>query len=778
MVFVATNGLGNSGIFASSANSLAILLPNQDSDGDGLTNAQEIALGTNPLNPDTDGDGMPDGWEVHFGTNPLVNDASNPSAAADGLTNLQEYMGGTDPTNKDRTVPAVNSLSSVTDSKGTVINSALVLVFNHAMLNQTQIAALQALLAKDTNGTLTVTGGGTNVTGTVTFSSDGTQITFQPGQNLAISTTYTVTATAFRTTTGILMAAPFTGTFTTNAIADLTPPVITRTSPTSGQGSVPINASFSIQFSKKIDGTTLITGVNSTNPCSFPTVNGVNKFITVMMYDYTAGCYLPGTVNLDSTGTIATFIPTNPLPVGRQIYVFINQNGIIQDLVGNKLAGAPSYYFYTGFTPDTTPPSITGNSPQNGDAGISVNAQVMIQFSEAIDEISAVSGVQITQNGAAVPGAFSFQNGDTQLIFTPTNPYVLGAVTVTTTPGLTDYAGNVISNTVAFTFTVDSAAQTSHPFVTVANPPNNIVGVGRNVTLQAEFNERVNQLTVNSSSFAVADSNSGLVIPGTVTVNASRRIATFVPASPYAANERYCWYLDSSYSSTSITDLYGNTLNGFAWCFTTGTGNDTTAPVVTQVTPPDHATGVALNSLVSVQVSKPLSQFAFQSEAGGVVLPLTVGPGPVSGTAADDFGFFPGGTSITITAGGNGGLCNCGYPVNPDGSLHGTPASQYAYAVQGATGYPIVNGGDGTNHFPGGGENYDPASKVYGFAGKQTTDTMIRPLRYHSGRSVWRVGRHVQIPAGQSRLVCHWIWDDADSSHRGRGSLPGGERQL
>jgi len=36
-----------------------------DSDGDGLTNAQEAKIGTNPHNPDTDGDGIPDGAEYH-----------------------------------------------------------------------------------------------------------------------------------------------------------------------------------------------------------------------------------------------------------------------------------------------------------------------------------------------------------------------------------------------------------------------------------------------------------------------------------------------------------------------------------------------------------------------------------------------------------------------------------------------------------------------------------------------------------------------------------------
>ena len=46
-------------------------LLNQDFDGDGLTNAQEVAIGTNPLNPDTDGDGYLDGVEIAGGFNPL-----------------------------------------------------------------------------------------------------------------------------------------------------------------------------------------------------------------------------------------------------------------------------------------------------------------------------------------------------------------------------------------------------------------------------------------------------------------------------------------------------------------------------------------------------------------------------------------------------------------------------------------------------------------------------------------------------------------------------------
>lgn len=42
-----------------------------DDDGDGLTNSDEFARGTDPLKPDMDGDGVGDGDKVALGTNPL-----------------------------------------------------------------------------------------------------------------------------------------------------------------------------------------------------------------------------------------------------------------------------------------------------------------------------------------------------------------------------------------------------------------------------------------------------------------------------------------------------------------------------------------------------------------------------------------------------------------------------------------------------------------------------------------------------------------------------------
>ncbi|MDD2762467.1 MAG: Ig-like domain-containing protein [Opitutaceae bacterium] len=69
---------------------------NADADGDGLSAAQEAQAGTNPEQTDTDGDGLPDDYEVHAGLDPLAADQSlDPDG--DGLSNAEEHQRGTDP---------------------------------------------------------------------------------------------------------------------------------------------------------------------------------------------------------------------------------------------------------------------------------------------------------------------------------------------------------------------------------------------------------------------------------------------------------------------------------------------------------------------------------------------------------------------------------------------------------------------------------------------------------------------------------------------------------
>ncbi len=79
-----------------------------DTDGDGLTNNEELSLGTDSRDADTDDDGLYDGFEVQYGFDPLNADEDGNGIAdsfddtdGDGLLNYSEQTKGTDPTNRD-----------------------------------------------------------------------------------------------------------------------------------------------------------------------------------------------------------------------------------------------------------------------------------------------------------------------------------------------------------------------------------------------------------------------------------------------------------------------------------------------------------------------------------------------------------------------------------------------------------------------------------------------------------------------------------------------------
>lgn len=124
----------------------------------------------------------------------------------------------------------------------------------------------------------------------------------------------------------------------------------------------------------------------------------------------------------------------------------------------------------------------------------------------------------------------------------------------------------------------------------------------------------------------------------------------------------------------------------------------------------------------------------------GAALPLgagvmfTMDPTVATPTNA---GTFAGNVTLFISATGTVNLNGPAGQIitNPDGSMFMTPPESctpcwspgYQFFLPGANSYPTAFGGDGTNHFTGGGGNFDPYPgdhSVWATEGKQTTDTM------------------------------------------------------
>ena len=124
------------------------------------------------------------------------------------------------------------------------------------------------------------------------------------------------------------------------------------------------------------------------------------------------------------------------------------------------------------------------------------------------------------------------------------------------------------------------------PIVASTNPVDGASGVPLNQIVTATFNEEMNPLTINQSTFTITAA--GAPVAGTVTY--SGKTATFTPASRLAVNTLYTGTI-----TTSVKDVDGNALQtDYVWTFTTGLN-----PLVVSTDPANLAVDVALNKIIT-----------------------------------------------------------------------------------------------------------------------------------------------------------------------------------
>ena len=153
------------------------------------------------------------------------------------------------------------------------------------------------------------------------------------------------------------------------------------------------------------------------------------------------------------------------------------------------------------------------------------------------------------------------------------------------------------------------------PIVTSTNPVDGASGVPLSQIVTATFNEDMNPLTINQSSFTV--SAAGTPIAGTVTY--SGRIATFTPASRLVVNTLYTGKI-----TTEAKDVDGNALQtDYVWTFTTGLN-----PQVVSTDPANLSVDVALNKIITATFNMSMNPLTLSATTFTVKQDAT----PVLGT--------------------------------------------------------------------------------------------------------------------------------------------------
>ena len=264
-------------------------------------------------------------------------------------------------------------------------------------------------------------------------------------------------------------------------IADATPPVITRLTPTNNAVVDPAH-----------DLVLTVTGSdNSTN--------------------YQWDLVLQGALVSTQTVRVVTLAPNSPETRSFTIPMASAPRGggtFTARLTATDSAGNTASLLRTYFLPDTEPPSLITLSPPDGAARVNPNLPVDSLFSEAIAPSSVTPGSFGLRDpqGVAVPGTYAFSNGNRSIRFIPGAPLALGTrYTLTLGPGLTDLAGNGFTGTVAHFITLSNTPP-AVVLTQVSPAPGSPVGSGSHATLSvsATSDLGITNLTVTASGAVVA----------------------------------------------------------------------------------------------------------------------------------------------------------------------------------------------------------------------------------------------------------------------------------
>ncbi|MCP4993628.1 MAG: hypothetical protein GY934_07570, partial [Gammaproteobacteria bacterium] len=546
---------------------------NTDLDGDGFSNLEEYRQGFDPTTADSDADGMPDEYERQYGLDPLNPNDYFGDIDGDGVPNGVEYVEGTDPSNPDVTPPQVASLMP-SDGQGMPANSVLLVRFNEPM----KVAALDEINASMMDVL------DQPVDGTVSLSSDGYVLAFNPALNLNINAEYTFSLSGARDVAGNPMAVVYTATVTTSALADNVAPIQLAASPYHNASGVPVNTLLTLDYDEIVDPTILIDA-------------------NFYLYDEQINQKVPGGIGISEDGKRLHFVPKQALLVGRDYYLYVSN---IRDLSGNSCSNCGSYqriYFETAFAPDETAPLVLASTVSENDSDIPLNARFVVKFDEPIGPLFS-GDVELISNSTPVDVGLVISSDRKQITITPLSLLTASAQHNLTVNNVVDLSGNATALYSAV-FVTGVASDTATGAITAWSiPGNNTQNVPLNALLEVTLSERVDPTSINSSSFYLYDRTEGRKVAGNWALSSGDRVLTFTPDALLEADHRYD--LNVGYHPY-LKDLAGNyiTQNTQRY-FYTGGSVDEAAPVLVQSSIEEGSTVVPVNGRIVLTLNEPI----------------------------------------------------------------------------------------------------------------------------------------------------------------------------
>ena len=263
-------------------------------------------------------------------------------------------------------------------------------------------------------------------------------------------------------------------------------------------------------------------------------------------------------------------------------------------------------YFIWGYEMpegDTVAPTVESTSIADGARGVDIDTDISVTFSEAMNESSInTSTFVVTTGSTTVSGSVSYDSRTLTATFNPSSSLSYStAYTVTLDSAVEDLAENSLESDYSWSFTSESAPDTTPPEVSGTSIPNGAADVAVSSIISATFSEELDSNSVSTSTVLLYDGYTQ--VSGTVSYNASTNTAVFTPYDSLSYDTAY-----TAQVTTGVCDVAGNYMSGtYSWSFITSDTPDTAPPTVVSTSIGNGAADINVDVAISASFNEILN---------------------------------------------------------------------------------------------------------------------------------------------------------------------------
>ncbi len=379
-------------------------------------------------------------------------------------------------------------------------------------------------------------------------------------------------------------------------VTDTTAPTLSSSVPANGATGVSIDANIVLSYSEAVK---VATGNITLTPTG-------GTALTIAVTD----------AQVSVSGAVVTINPSADLIPDTQ-YTLLIPAAAIQDLADNPAAMTP-LTFTTTATADGAPPQISSTVPANGATGVSIDANIVLNYSKAVKvatgniTLTPMGGtaltIAVTDAQVSVSGAVLTINPSADLM--PGTRYTLSIPAA----AIQDLADNPAAMT-PLTFT--TAPDTTPPTLESSIPAPSAANFPINSAIVLNYSEAVE---VGTGSITLTPMGGTAL---TITVTVSGAVVTINPSANLMINTQHTLAIPAA----AIQDLADNPAAMTSLTFTT-IAADNTAPVLSSTVPFADATDVPIGTDIVLNYSEAVKvgtgNITLTPMGGGTALTIAV----------------------------------------------------------------------------------------------------------------------------------------------------------